>query len=127
MAKAKPQTKAKTKKKHPKRGDIWWVNLEPVKGHEQGGKRPCLIVSVNEFNRIPHGLVWALPITSNIRFKHAFTIAAQRGDGGLKLDSMVLCHQLRTISTDRLILRAGTLPIALFTEVQKRLALVLGF
>ena len=116
-----------TKKKHAKCGDIWWVNLEPVKGHEQGGRRPCLIVSVDEFNRIPHGLVWAVPITSNVRFKHAFTVAAKPGDGGLKVESMILSHQLRTISTDRLARRAGTLPDELFTEVKKRLALVLGF
>jgi len=117
----------KTKKKHPKRGEVWWVNLDPIKGHELGGHRPCLIVSVDEFNRIPHGLVWAAPITSNVHFKHSFTVAAKSGAGGLKVDSLILCHQLRTISTDRLARRAGTLPDELLAEVKKRLALVLGF
>ncbi len=115
------------KKGSPKCGDIWWVDLEPVKGHEQGGRRPCLIVSVNDFNRIPHGLVWAVPITSNVRFKHAFTVSVRKGDGGLKVDSMILCHQLRTISTSRLAKRAGVLPGELFDEVKHRIALVLGF
>ena len=111
----------------PKLGEVWWVDLEPVKGHEQGGRRPCLIVSVDEFNRIPHGLVWAVPITSKMRFKHAFTVSVQKGDGGLKVESMILCHQLRTISTDRLAKRAGVFPNRLFDEVKNRLALVLGF
>ena len=117
---------AKQTKKQPKQGEIWWVNLDPIKGHEQGGRRPCLIVSVNEFNRIPHGLVWTTPITSNVRFKHSFTVAAKKGDGGLKVDSMILCHQLRTISTDRLARRAGILPVDLFREVKTRLLMVLG-
>lgn len=117
----------KPKGKSPSCGEVWWVDLEPVKGHEQGGRRPCLLVSVDEFNRIPHGLVWTVPITSNVRFKHAFAVAAQAGKGGLKVDSMILCHQLRTISTERLARRAGLLPDVLFTEVKKRLALVLGF
>ena len=115
------------KKGSPQCGDIWWVDLEPVKGHEQGGRRPCLIVSVNDFNRIPHGLIWTVPITSNVRFKHAFTVPVQKGAGGLKVDSMILCHQLRTISTDRLAKRAGVLPAELFADVRNRLALVLGF
>ena len=114
------------KKNSPKCGEVWWVDLNPVKGHEQGGRRPCLVVSVDEFNRLPHGLVWTVPITSNIRFKHAFTVAARPPEGGLKVESLMLCHQLRTISTDRLAKRAGVIPSALFEEVKKRLALALG-
>jgi len=117
----------KQTKKQPRAGQVWWVDLDPIKGYEQGGRCPCLIVSVNEFNRIPHGLVWAVPITSNVRFKHAFTVAAKKGEGGLKVDSMILCHQLRTISTDRLARRAGVLPGELFSEVSNRLRLVQGF
>jgi mRNA interferase MazF len=116
---------AKTKKQ-PKCGEVWWADLEPVKGHEQGGRRPCLIVSVDEFNQLPHGLVWTVPITSNVRFRHAFAVAVHPPDGGLKVASMILCHQLRTISTDRLALRTGVIPPDLFAEVKKRLALVLG-
>jgi mRNA interferase MazF len=34
---------------NPKRGEIWMVNLDPIQGHEQGGKRPTLIISVDHF------------------------------------------------------------------------------
>ena len=115
------------KKEAPKRGEIWWADLEPMKGHEQGGRWPCLVVSVDEFNRLPHGLVWTVPITSNVRFRHAFAVAVQPPDGGLKVESLILCHQLRTISTERLAKRAGVLPGELFDEVKKRIALALGF
>lgn len=102
------------------------MDLNPIQGREQGGRRPCLIVSVDEFNRLPHGLVWTVPITSNLRLQHAFTVAANPPAGGLKAASMILCHQLRTISTKRLVRRAGVLPPEGFAEVRKRLALVLG-
>jgi mRNA interferase MazF len=46
------------------RGEIWLVDLNPVRGHEQAGKRPCLIVSVDLFNQGASGLAVVLPITS---------------------------------------------------------------
>ncbi|MDX2212140.1 MAG: type II toxin-antitoxin system PemK/MazF family toxin [Oculatellaceae cyanobacterium bins.114] len=39
------------------RGQVWLADLNPVKGHEQAGKRPCLIISVDLFNQGPAGLV----------------------------------------------------------------------
>ena len=51
----------------PVRGEVWDVNLDPVLGDEQGGKRPALVVSVNEFNQGPSGLVTVVPITSKDR------------------------------------------------------------
>jgi hypothetical protein len=56
----------------PKLGEAWRVDLEPVMGHEQGGRRPCLIVSIDDFDRIPHGLVWAnrSEIRLDLNFAH---------------------------------------------------------
>jgi mRNA interferase MazF len=48
----------------PLRGEIWLVNLDPVQGHEQGGKRPALVVSDDTFNQGPAGLVLVVPNTS---------------------------------------------------------------
>lgn len=48
----------------PSKGDIWLVDLNPTRGHEQAGKRPCLVVSVDLFNQGASGLVVVLPITS---------------------------------------------------------------
>jgi len=111
--------------KSPRRGEVWWVDLEPVRGHEQGRKRPCLIASVDEFNEIPHGLVWVVPITTNLR-AHSFTVPVNPPEGGLKARGMILCHQLRTISVDRLERRAGSISAKTFREVHVRLGLILG-
>ena len=40
----------------PSRGDIWLADLNPVRGHEQAGKRPCLVMSVDLFNQGASGL-----------------------------------------------------------------------
>jgi hypothetical protein len=48
----------------PARGEIWTCDLDPPRGHEQGGTRPVLIVSVDAFNQGPSGLVIAVPIST---------------------------------------------------------------
>lgn len=47
----------------PSKGDVIWVNFDPVKGHEQGGKRPALVITSKEYN-LKSGLLLACPITS---------------------------------------------------------------
>ena len=47
----------------PVRGEVWDVDLNPVIGHEQGGKRPALVVSADGFNKTQAGLVIVVPIT----------------------------------------------------------------
>ncbi|MBI1913682.1 MAG: type II toxin-antitoxin system PemK/MazF family toxin [Planctomycetes bacterium] len=51
----------------PQRGEVWLADLDPTFGHEQGGRRPVLVVSVDSFNAGLSGLVVVLPITSRIR------------------------------------------------------------
>jgi hypothetical protein len=46
------------------RGEIWLADLNPVRGHEQAGKRPCLVISADLFNQGASGLVVVLPVTS---------------------------------------------------------------
>jgi mRNA interferase MazF len=48
----------------PSRGEIWLVDLNPTRGHEQSGVRPALVVSVDTFNHGPAGLAVVLPVTS---------------------------------------------------------------
>jgi mRNA-degrading endonuclease toxin of MazEF toxin-antitoxin module len=51
----------------PQRGEVWLADLDPTFGHEQGGRRPVLIVSVDAFNAGLSGLVVVLPLTSRLR------------------------------------------------------------
>ena len=48
----------------PSRGDIWLIDLNPTRGREQAGNRPCLVISVDLFNQGGSGLVVVVPVTS---------------------------------------------------------------
>ena len=90
----------------PVRGEVWLTDLSPVRGHEQAGRRPALIVSDDLFNQGPAGLVIVLPITSTVRGIPSH-IEVVPPEGGLKVRSAVLCEGVRSISTDRLHSRWG--------------------
>jgi mRNA interferase MazF len=84
------------------------AHLDPVQDSEQGGARPVLIVSNNEFNRaIPN--VTVLPVTSTQRRLYPSEVALPQGAAGQRLDSIVMAHQIRTISQRRLGRQLGTL------------------
>ena len=66
------------------RGEIWLADLNPVRGHEQAGKRPCLVISADLFNQGASGLVVVLPVTSKdkgIPF-HLKMVRSQKSIGG---------------------------------------------
>src|SRR2546425_3112366 len=90
----------------PARGDVWQVNFNPTKGHEQSGIRPALVVSVDTFNNGPAGLIIVLPITS-IGKGIPFHVEIKPPEGGLQLRSLVKCEEVRCISKDRLMKRYG--------------------
>jgi mRNA interferase MazF len=82
------------------RGEIWWANLNPTRGHEQSGIRPVLIISQDVFNR-HSGTVIALALTSqapSAEFPLTFLIESV----SLPKQSWVKISQIRTLSVDRL-------------------------
>ncbi|MFP4600866.1 MAG: type II toxin-antitoxin system PemK/MazF family toxin [Persicimonas sp.] len=87
-------------------GDIWFADLEPVRGHEQGRKRPVLVVSKDSFNQLPLGLVWTVPLTTTQKsFPDWVPVAPP--EGGLDRPSNIICSQLRCLCTGRLQNRLG--------------------
>jgi mRNA interferase MazF len=109
----------------PRRGEVWWIDLDPVRGHEQGRRRPGMVVSVDEFNALAHGLTWIVPITTRLQ-RHSFAVALSPPEGGLPKPSVALCHQLRTVSIDRLQQPMGTVTAATLDAVRRRVGLILG-
>jgi mRNA interferase MazF len=107
-----------------RRGEIWNVELDPVRGHEQGRRRPCAIVSANAFNRGRHGLVMICPLTRT-EFHTPLHVAVPAGEAGLRAPSFVLCEQIRTISTERLVSRLGSLRPTTIASIDDRLRTVL--
>ena len=108
----------------PLRGDIWLVNLNPVKGREQAGKRPCLVVSADLFNQGPSELVVVLPITSKDK-EIPFHVEVNPPEGGLKLKSFIKCEDVRSISLERFSQKLGVVSTALMTMVEERLRILL--
>jgi mRNA interferase MazF len=80
---------------------VFEANLDPVTGAEQKGTRPVLIVSNEEFNQaMPN--VTVLPLTSTKRRLYPSEIPLPAGKAGQPLESIVMTHQIRTISKQRL-------------------------
>jgi mRNA interferase MazF len=80
---------------------IFEADLDPVAGAEQKGRRPVLIVSNEEFNQaMPN--VTVLPITSTHRRLYPSEVILRKSQAGLPLESIVMAHQIRTISKQRL-------------------------
>jgi mRNA interferase MazF len=82
------------------RGEIWWANLNPTRGHEQSGIRPVLIISQDAFNR-HSGTVIALALTSQAP-KAEFPLTFLIESVSLPKQSWVKISQIRTLSIDRL-------------------------
>jgi mRNA interferase MazF len=109
----------------PARDEVWIVDLDPAVGHEQGGVRPALVVSHDQFNRSPAGLVIIAPITGTDRglITH---ISIDPPEGGLVKRSFIMADQTRTISQLRLGRRLGIIGQVTRSEVEVRLRFLLA-
>lgn len=87
------------------RGDILWADLNPVKGHEQAGLRPVLILSPEIFNA-RSGTVIAMALTSQPQ-RAGFPLTLEINSCSLPKPTWVKISQIRTISTERLGKRMG--------------------
>lgn len=111
--------------KNASRGDVWYVNLDPVQGHEQGGRRPALVISDDKLNHGPAGLVVVIPITTtDKRIPSHFRV--EPPEGGLTSTSFIKCEDIRSISTARLANRAGRVSQATMTQVEELVLILLG-
>ncbi|MFV0258812.1 MAG: type II toxin-antitoxin system PemK/MazF family toxin [Acidimicrobiales bacterium] len=96
-----------------RRGEIHWVDLNPVRGAEANKRRPAVIVSNDGANataaRLGRGVVTVVPITSNIRRIHPFQVLLRAGQTGLPRDSKAQAEQVRSIAIERIGPRVGVL------------------
>src|SRR3954466_8773108 len=90
----------------PLRGEVWDMLLDPIEGHEQGGKRPCLVVSNNHLNQSRAALVIVVPCSTSQR-NVVSHIAVNPPEGGLTHPSDIMCEHVRSLSTNRLVLYRG--------------------
>ena len=110
-----------------KRGDLYYADLSPVVGSEQGGVRPVLIVQNNVGNKYSPTII-AAAITSQLdKAKLPTHIALEAGKYGLPKNSVVLLEQIRTLDKRRLKEKIGELPPNMMTRVNEALLIPLGF
>src|SRR5436853_6600186 len=94
-----------------KRGEIYFVNLNPVEGREQAGNRPVLVLSRDAINRLP--LVVTVVVGTkglNIERDYPTNVRISSAESGLPMETVFLCFQLRSLDPKRFpVTPAGTL------------------
>ena len=108
----------------PERGELWYANLDPVRGHEQAGHRPVLIISATQFNEGPAGLAIVVPLTTRDRGIY-YHVGVEAGEGGITRRSMIKCEDIRSVDQRRLTRRIGAVSNAAMAAVEKKLRALL--
>jgi mRNA interferase MazF len=84
------------------RGEIYFVSLDPVKGREQSGKRPVLVLSIDEINKLP--LVVTVVVGTkgdNISNDYPTNVRITPSESGLPIETVFLCFQIRSLDSKR--------------------------
>lgn len=109
-----------------KRGEIYYADLSPVVGSEQGGVRPVLIVQNDVGNKYSPTVI-AAAITSQInKAKMPTHIEVDASEYGLAKDSVILLEQIRTIDKKRLKEKIGLIDDELMEKVNEALVISFG-
>lgn len=109
-----------------KRGDIYYLNLDPTIGKEIKKIRPALIVSNNANNKFSETIA-VVPITSNIKKVYPFEVLLKKSESSLPKDSKAQCQQIRTVSIERISGKmVGRLSDPLISEINEVIKLHLS-
>jgi mRNA interferase MazF len=109
-----------------KRGDIFLANLEPIKGSEQGGIRPVLIIQNDISNNYSPITIIAAITSKNFEKEFPTNIFISKNDSRLNKDSTIMLNQLRTIDKLRLIKKVGFLDNYLMHRVDMAIKISLS-
>lgn len=109
-----------------KRGEIYYADLSPVVGSEQGGIRPVLIVQNDVGNKHSPTVIAAAITSQREKSKLPTHIELDSGNCGLAKDSVVLLEQIRTIDKKRLKEKMGELDISSMSAVNSALSVSFG-
>ncbi len=110
----------------PRRGEIYWVGLDPTIASEISKTRPALIISNDIGNEFAARIIVA-PITSRgLERVYPFEVLIHLGEGNLPHQSKILLDQIRTIDKRRLGQQIGVLPTERMSEVDQAIRLSLS-
>lgn len=109
-----------------RRGDIFWVDLDPVKGSEQGKTRPCVVIQSDQGNKSSPTTIVA-PITSSYERIYPTDVELEVGEGNLEKRSKVLLNQIVAVDIDsRVKGKVGCLSEERMEEIDQKIKYSLG-
>ncbi len=106
-----------------RQGDVWNARLEPIVGHEQGGTRPVVIVSIDQLSSGRGDMCIAVPLTRTDR-DTPLHVRIEPPEGGLSAVSYALAENIRSISRQRLAERRGQVRDSTLEQVLRRIHLL---
>ena len=108
------------------RGEVFMANLEPVEGSEQGGTRPLVVVSRDAINKFsPVVVVCSITDAANKKKIYPSHVRVPAATGGLRMDSVVICEQIRAINKTRLRDRLGRFDRPVMDSIEAALQITL--
>jgi mRNA interferase MazF len=114
---------------YPKRGEIYFVNLDPTQGREQAGRRPVLVLSIDAINQLP--LVITVIVGTkgeNMPRDYPTNVRVASGNSGLPMETVFMGFQVRSLDASRFPKQsAGQLSNDLMRQVEKTVKYCLGF
>ena len=110
-----------------KRGDLFYADLSPVVGSEQGGTRPVLIIQNDIGNKYSPTVIVAAVTSQLTKAKLPTHIEVTKGCFGLNKDSVILLEQIRTLDKRRLKEKIGELDSKAILNIDKAILISLGF
>jgi mRNA interferase MazF len=113
-----------------RRGEVRWVELDPVLGAESNKRRPAVIVSNDGANttasRLGRGVITVVPVTSNTSRVYPFQVLLDADEAGLPRDSKAQAEQVRSVAIERIGVKVGQLTAPQLAALDEALRLHLG-
>jgi mRNA interferase MazF len=110
------------------RGDIYFLDLNPVRGREQAGQRPVLVISIDAINRLPLVITVVIGTKSeNVPRDYPTNVRVPSSDSGLPMETVFLCFQIRSLDASRFpATPAGRLSGKILEQVEDTVRYCLG-
>ena len=109
-----------------RRGEIWWVNLDPTVGNETAKKRPCLILQ-NDIGNAQSNTTMVAPLLKGVK-SYPFVVNVEATVGnGLDENRGIHIEQMRVVDDRRIENKLGKLEDKYWQEIEQAVAIVLGF
>jgi mRNA interferase MazF len=109
-----------------RRGEIWWVNLDPTVGSETAKKRPCVILQ-NDVGNARSDTTMVAPLLKGSK-AYPFVVSVEAtSENGLDETREIHLEQMRVVDSRRIDSQLGTLEDKYWSEIEKAVCIVLGF